>query len=152
MPNCAGLIGVNFLRVVLIISILSYLLHHDPIEKTALGSYLCNRKRNMIYIIRLSEEEYRSKKKGPVVSELFIHLFMYLWMKNVTCHISKQRRLQPSSHQLLHYPLNTNFLRCTLRGLRMEKIGYWPYIIKVHVKGMVSVSPVSCIFPYIEKC
>ena len=29
--------------------------------------------------------------------------------------------------------------------------GYWSQIAEVHVKGMISVSPDSCIFPYIEK-
>ena len=28
--------------------------------------------------------------------------------------------------------------------------GYWPRIVEVHVKGMTSVSPDSCIFPHIE--
>ena len=37
------------------------------------------------------------------------------------------------------------------RKLRMWKTGYWPRIAEMHMKGMVSVSPDSCIFPYIEK-
>lgn len=44
LPSCAGLIGANFLGVVLIT--LSCLLHHDSVEGAALGRYLCNRKRN----------------------------------------------------------------------------------------------------------
>ena len=30
--------------------------------------------------------------------------------------------------------------------------GYWAQVAEVHIKGMISVSPDSCIFPYIEKC
>jgi len=30
-----------------------------------------------------------------------------------------------------------------------ENTGYWPQIAKMHIKGMISVSPDSCIFPYI---
>ena len=40
---------------------------------------------------------------------------IYLWTKNVTCHISKQRMLRPSSHQPLQPQLRN------LRGFRMEK-------------------------------
>jgi len=29
---------------------------------------------------------------------------------------------------------------------------YWPQIAEMHVKRMISMSPDSCIFPYIEKC
>ena len=29
---------------------------------------------------------------------------------------------------------------------------YWPQITEVHIKGVISVSPDSCIFPYKEKC
>ena len=29
---------------------------------------------------------------------------------------------------------------------------YQPKIAEVHIKGMISVSPDFCIFPYIEKC
>ena len=29
--------------------------------------------------------------------------------------------------------------------------GYWPQMAEVHIKGMISVSPDSCILPYIEK-
>ena len=32
------------------------------------------------------------------------------------------------------------------------KTGYWPQIAEVYIKGMISVSPDSCIFPYMEKC
>ena len=32
-----------------------------------------------------------------------------------------------------------------------ENTGYWPQLAEVHIKGMISVSPDSSIFPYIEK-
>ena len=32
------------------------------------------------------------------------------------------------------------------------KTGYWPWIAEVYIKEMISVSPNTCIFPYIEKC
>ena len=32
------------------------------------------------------------------------------------------------------------------------KTKYWPQIVDVHIKGMISVSPGSYFFPYIEKC
>ena len=38
-----------------------------------------------------------------------------------------------------------------LRRLRMRKHGYWPHTAEVHSKGMLSVSPDSCVFPYIKK-
>ena len=28
---------------------------------------------------------------------------------------------------------------------------YWPQIAETHIKGIISVSPDSCIFPFIEK-
>lgn len=30
-----------------------------------------------------------------------------------------------------------------------RKAGYWPYIVKAHIKGIISVRADSCIFPYI---
>ena len=33
-----------------------------------------------------------------------------------------------------------------------ENTGSWPQIAEIHTKGMISVSPDSCIFPHIEKC
>ena len=35
--------------------------------------------------------------------------------------------------------------------LRGENKGQWPQTAEVHVKGMTSVSPDTCIFPYIVK-
>ena len=32
-----------------------------------------------------------------------------------------------------------------------ENTGCWPQIAEAHMKGMISMSPASCIFPYIEK-
>ena len=66
-----------------------------------------------------------------------------LCMKNVVCHISKQRILRPSSHQ----PWN-----CAPWGdSGQRKAGYRPQIAKVQIKWMISMSPDSCIFPYIDK-
>ena len=40
----------------------------------------------------------------------------------------------------------------TLRDSGLRKAGYWPPIAKERIKEMISVSPDSCIFPFIEKC
>ena len=32
-----------------------------------------------------------------------------------------------------------------------ERTGYWPHIAEVHMEGMISMSPDSCLFPYIGK-
>ena len=32
----------------------------------------------------------------------------------------------------------------------MKNTEYWPQIAEVHIKGMISISPDSCIFPYME--
>ena len=39
----------------------------------------------------------------------------------------------------------------TLRDSGWRRAGCWPQIAKAHIKGMISISPDSCIFPYIEK-
>ena len=66
----------------------------------------------------------------------------------------------PSSHQLMQLPppppppphpssLNQ---QCTLKTQDEDRIpGYWPQIADMRIKGMISVSPDSCILPYIEK-
>ena len=36
-------------------------------------------------------------------------------------------------------------------GRDFKHTGYWPQITEMHMKGMISISPNSCIFPYIEK-
>lgn len=38
-----------------------------------------------------------------------------------------------------------------LRGPRVEKARHW-VLDKMYIKGMISRSPGSCIFPYVEKC
>ena len=38
-----------------------------------------------------------------------------------------------------------------LRGFRMEKNRILALIIKVYIKGMISMSPDFCTFPYTEK-
>ena len=40
---------------------------------------------------------------------------------------------------------------CALRGFRMEKNRILALIIKVYIKGMISMSPDFCTFPYTEK-
>ena len=90
--------------------------------------------------------------------------------KNVACHISKQRMLQPSSHHIRATPKgspegtqDTNRMPA-IKPLQpprnsaprgdsgWENTGFWPRIAEVHIKGMISTSPDFCIFPYIEKC
>lgn len=36
------------------------------------------------------------------------------------------------------------------RGKFRMEIRYWPQIVKMLVKGMISISPDPCIFPYTE--
>ena len=33
-----------------------------------------------------------------------------------------------------------------------ERTGFWPWVAKGHIQGMISMSPVSSIFPYTDKC
>ena len=49
---------------------------------------------------------------------------------------------------------------CLLAAIRLQPLTeaqdvksteYWPQIAETHIKGIISVSPDSCIFPYIEK-
>ena len=42
---------------------------------------------------------------------------------------------------------------CTLRGFSMEenRILILSLIVKMYIKGMISLSPESCIFPCLEK-
>ena len=106
-------------------------------------------------------------------SNYAIYLFtLLLWVKNVACHISKQRTLQPSSHHitavpkvspdgtqdrnrmlsLSHKPLQPPPNGAPWRGLGWENTGYWPQIAEVHIKGMISIRPEFCIFPHLAKC
>ena len=41
-------------------------------------------------------------------------------------------------HKALRDGIPTPIPRCALRGFRREKTGYWPWIVKMHVKRMVS--------------
>ena len=61
------------------------------------------------------------------------------WEGKNTCHLADQTA--------------ANSIWWTLRKLRNwgENTGYWPHIGEVHNKGIISVSPDSYIFPYIEK-
>ena len=38
-----------------------------------------------------------------------------------------------------------------LKKKKKKKTGNWPQIAEMHMKEVISVSPDSCIFPYIEK-
>ena len=38
------------------------------------------------------------------------------------------------------------------RGFKIEKTGQWPEMADVHIKGKISESPGSCIFPYMYVC
>ena len=83
---------------------------------------------------------------------------------SLVCHISRQgchsrQWLQPSD--VRQWPLrelrkkNTYCLAAiTLQlqpwGTQDVKRGYWPQIAEVHWKGMISVNPDSCIFPFIK--
>ena len=33
-----------------------------------------------------------------------------------------------------------------------DRTGYWPSVAKVHIQGMISMSPVSSIFSYTDEC
>ena len=52
--------------------------------------------------------------------------------------------LQSSNHQAAATPYNE-----PQQSSGYEK--YWPQIDEVYMKGMISLSPDSCIFPYVEK-
>ena len=74
-----------------------------------------------------------------------------LWLtdqkkKNVVSRFRKQR-MQPSSHQSRQLPPVVN----PEEHSRRKKIGYWPQILKMHIRGIISVKLDSCIFPYIER-
>ena len=79
---------------------------------------------------------------------------------------------QQHSHERLQPPLTVSGWApreirkekntCHLAAIRLQPLpmvspenmntGYWPQIAEVHIKRMVSMSPDSCIFSYIEKC
>ena len=88
------------------------------------------------------------------------------------CHFCKQSRLQPESHQPLQqapvvYPEGNSRWRktgCPMPQVtqppptvhpkgnsRWRKIRHWLYIVKMYIKGIISMSPDSCIFPYKKK-
>ena len=51
------------------------------------------------------------------------------------------------SHQPLQPPPDGTPPPAPPPGIQNGAKGYWPYTVKVHIKGMISVSPDSCIFP-----
>ena len=83
---------------------------------------------------------------------------------NISCYVSKQGRrshqwFQPS--RVLRREKNTcviwqesgcsHLLLGALRNSEGENTDNWPQRAEMHMKGMSSVSPNSCIFPYIGK-
>ena len=82
------------------------------------------------------------EKVTPTGNTAWSLLYMELWKRNVMCHFSKQRMLQSWSHQALQSPL----LVYPEESSGWRKTGYWSWIVKVHVKGIISISPNSCIF------
>ena len=87
---------------------------------------------------------------------------------NISCQMGKQstsHSLQPLTEGELEGPEDTQGRKNTYRTavqdrshsppgarrrLRMWKHRVLPHTVEVHIKGMISVSPDSCIFPYIE--
>ena len=77
----------------------------------------------------------------------------------ISYHINKQgchsdQRLQPS--RSTRKENNTGIwqlLGCShsLPWVLRKNSGYWSQTTEIHMKGMISVSPDSCIFPYIQK-
>ena len=74
-------------------------------------------------------------------------LLIVVNVDNHSCHFSEQRMLQPQSHQG-QQQLHPTFTKVhPERNSRWRKTGYCPYIIKGDVKGIISTSPDSFIFP-----
>ena len=85
---------------------------------------------------------------GSILPDLFCFLYIAVDERNSPA-ISGNKGC--CSHQAISHYRHPRL--CTLRGVRMENNpGYWPQLVKVHIKGMISLSPDFCIFPYIEKC
>ena len=101
---------------------------------------------------------------------------MRLWLQkaysdekyNIACHINKQRMSQSLAVAVTSQvnPEGTQEGKntCHLAAIRQQtlpmvnpeetlgmKTASWPWIAKVHIKGMISVSQDSCISPYIEQ-
>ena len=83
--------------------------------------------------------------------------------QNISCYVSKgchsHHRFQPS--RALSWEKNTcviwqesgcsHLLLGALRNSEGENTDKWPQRAEMHMKGMIPVSPDSCLFPYIEK-
>ena len=67
-------------------------------------------------------------------------------LKNAACHMSKQGC---AGHQDISHCRQPRTVQP--RGLGRKEPGYWPQEARVQIKEMISRSPDSCIFPYIEK-
>lgn len=72
-----------------------------------------------------------------------------MWMKHVSCHISKQR-MRWLSVDAASPPCLT--WDCALWGdSGWRKAECWPWTVKVHIQGRISKSPDFTTFPYTEK-
>ena len=58
----------------------------------------------------------------------------------------RKEHLPSSSHQTAATPYSES-----QGSSGCENTGYWPQIAKMHIEGMISVGPDSCIFPHTEK-
>ena len=51
-----------------------------------------------------------------------------------------------------HGAATTPYGKQGTKDVNNQITGQWPWIAEMRMKGMISVSPGSCIFPYTEKC
>ena len=69
-----------------------------------------------------------------------------LWTKK-KCQLKKKKVLWLWSHQPLQMPPSHG----ESDNSGWIKTGYWPWIVKMHIKGTTSMNPDSYIFSYVEK-
>ena len=72
--------------------------------------------------------------------------------ENVVCYFRKQRVLRHQASSCCS-PTPTALLPSSVYpegSLGWRKTGYWPQMVTMAIKGTISMSPNSCIFPYIE--
>ena len=117
--------------------------------------------------------EYSCHMLKPLIANSSLGTFLDHGSENwnISCHISKQechshQRFLPSKYESLN-PKGTEEGEQYLRPGRLqdvatpsgehwgtqdpENIGYWPQGAEMHMKGMISVSLDSCIFPIHRK-
>ena len=61
-----------------------------------------------------------------------------------------KRENKPATQQLL--AAATPYSEQGTKVVKNQEAGCWPQVAEMHMKGMISVSPNACIFPYIEEC